>query len=58
VDTGPVEENDPGTPEVADLASSPQLARLEPELREDHAEEEFEVSLESLLDRLAATLHR
>lgn len=30
VDTGPVEENDPGTPEVADLASYPQLARLEP----------------------------
>jgi len=58
VDTGPVEENDPGTPEVVDLASYPQLARLEPELRQDHGAEEFEVSLESLLDRLAATLRR
>ena len=58
VDTGPVEETDPATPEVFDLHSYPQLARLEPELRQDHSEEEFEVSLESLLDRLAATLHR
>ncbi len=58
VDTGPMEETDPATPEVVDLHSYPQLARLEPELRQDHAAEEFEVSLENLLDRLAATLHR
>jgi AcrR family transcriptional regulator len=58
VDTGPVEEADPGTPEAADLQGYPQLSRLKPELRQDHSEEEFEQSLESLLDRLEATLHQ
>ncbi len=58
VDTGPVEEADPGTPESAGLQGYPQLSRLKPELRQDHSEEEFEQSLESLLDRLEATLHR
>jgi len=58
VDTGPVEEADPGTPESADLQGYPQLSRLKPELRQDHSEEEFEQSLESLLDRLEATRHR
>ncbi len=58
VDTGPVEETDPSTPDVADLHSYPHLVRLEPELRQDHAAEEFEESLESLLDRLGAALHR
>jgi len=58
VDTGPVEEADPGTPESAGLQGYPQLSRLKPELRQDHSEEEFEQSLESLLDRLEATRHR
>ncbi len=58
VDTGPVEETDPSTPEVADLGSYPHLARLEPELCQDHSATEFEESLESLLDRLGAALHR
>jgi len=58
VDTGPVEEADPGTPESAGLQGYPQLSRLKPELRQDHSEEEFEQSLESLLDRLEATLHQ
>ena len=58
VDTGPVEEADPGNPESADLQGYPQLSRLKPELRQDHSEEEFEQSLESLLDRLEATLHQ
>jgi len=58
VDTGPVEEADPGTPETADLQGYPQLSRLKPELRQDHSEEEFEQSLENLIDRLEATRHR
>ncbi len=58
VDTGPVEENDPGTPERADLSDYPQLMHLQPELTQDHSAEEFEQSLESLLDRLETTLYR
>jgi len=42
----------------AGLDNYPQLARLEPELRQDHSEEEFQESLESLLDRLGAALNR
>lgn len=58
-DTSPAEEpldeggadipQDDGSRSLADLT---QVERLRPLLSEDHAEEEFEVSLESLLDRL------
>jgi len=55
VDTGPVEENNPGTPERADLSGYPRLVALQQALSEDHSAEEFEQSLESLLDRLELT---
>lgn len=60
VDTGPVEETDPATgPDTdTDLSIYPQLLRLEPELSQDHSLAEFEVSLESLLDRLELTRRR
>ena len=54
VDTGPVEETDPGArPAAVGVdASHPQLLRLAPRLAEDHAALEFEDSLTSLLTRL------
>lgn len=39
-----------------DLGDRPAAARLRPMLSEDHSEEEFEVSLETLLDRLEMSL--
>ncbi len=39
-----------------DLSGQPTAARLRPLLSEDHSQEEFEVSLETLLDRLEMTL--
>ncbi|HYP43825.1 MAG TPA: TetR/AcrR family transcriptional regulator C-terminal domain-containing protein [Propionibacteriaceae bacterium] len=39
-----------------DLSSRPTVARLRPMLSEDHSEDEFEVSLEILLDRLEMSL--
>lgn len=36
----------------ADLSQRPAAARMRPLLSEDHSEEEFEISLETLLDRL------
>lgn len=60
VDTGPVEETDPAEHPATstNLSSYPQLARLQPALSEDHSLDEFVQALESLLDRLAATLRR
>lgn len=52
VDTGPVEQDDPGTPDRADLSGYPHLQRLQPELAQDHTADEFEESLENLLTRL------
>lgn len=52
-DIGPVEQEDPGTPNAMDLSSYPLLARLEPELSQDHSAAEFEEALQTLLDRLA-----
>ncbi len=52
VDTGPVEEADPDEPSSSDLAGYPRLQSLETELSEDHSAQEFEESLENLLDRL------
>lgn len=51
----PLDEGDadlPNRDEDLDLASFPTVARLRPLLSEDHADEEFERSLEALLDRL------
>ena len=55
VDTGPVEETDVEAPHEATadmLAPFPAVARLAEQLAEDHAAEEFQASLTSLLDRL------
>lgn len=51
-DIGPVEEKDPGWATAADLTGYPLLQALEPELSEDRTAEEFEESLETLIDRL------
>jgi TetR/AcrR family tetracycline transcriptional repressor len=56
VDTAPDEPLDEGDPDdsgsAAVLAEHPELSRLESLLSEDHADAEFEQSLENLLDRL------
>lgn len=52
VDTGPVDEQDPDTPQQADLHGYPHLQRLEPQLSQDHSATEFEESLENLTRRL------
>jgi len=51
-DTSPVEQEDPDKPRTADLSAYPRLVSLEPELSQDHSAEEFEESLENLIDRL------
>jgi len=58
-ETGPVEEPlDEGSATVpegdgsADLAASPDVRRLRPLLSQDRSDEEFEIALEALLDRL------
>jgi AcrR family transcriptional regulator len=62
VDTGPMDEPDPPkdataaarkATSVPGLESYPQLLRLAPELAQDHAEAEFESSLDNLLERIA-----
>jgi TetR/AcrR family transcriptional regulator, tetracycline repressor protein len=62
-DTSPVEEPfDEGDAQVpnrdgrVDLSGSPAVARFQPLLSEDRSAEEFEVSLETLLDRLEMQL--
>jgi TetR/AcrR family tetracycline transcriptional repressor len=62
-ETSPVEEPlDEGNAQVpnqdgkVDLESCPTTARLQPMLSEDHSAEEFEISLETLLDRLEMTI--
>jgi TetR/AcrR family tetracycline transcriptional repressor len=39
-----------------DLSGRPSVARLRPLVSQDRSEEEFEISLESLLDRLEMTV--
>ncbi|HEY0238013.1 MAG TPA: TetR/AcrR family transcriptional regulator C-terminal domain-containing protein [Friedmanniella sp.] len=58
-DTGPVEEpldeggaTVPTTDAAADTRANPTVVRLRPLLSEDRSDEEFEVGLENLLDRL------
>lgn len=61
-DTGPVEdpldEGDAQVPERdghAEVEENPTVVRLRPLLSEDHSREEFEIGLETLLDRLELT---
>jgi TetR/AcrR family tetracycline transcriptional repressor len=61
--TGPVEEPlDEGDADVpnrdgqVDLTDSPTTARLRPLLSEDHSDEEFEIGLETLLNRMELAL--
>jgi AcrR family transcriptional regulator len=51
-DTSPIEQEPPGDPQATDLSPYPRLQSLEAELSEDHSAEEFEESLENLIDRL------
>lgn len=57
-DIGPVEQEDPGTPDAMDLRDYPLLARLEPELSQDHSAAEFDEALETLLERLATRVEQ
>ncbi|GGC91201.1 putative transcriptional regulator, TetR family protein [Tersicoccus solisilvae] len=55
----PLDEGDadiPNRDEELDLSQFPLVAKLRPLLSEDHADEEFERSLEALLDRLDLTV--
>lgn len=51
-DIGPIEQADPDAAPRTDLSEYPRLKALEGELSQDHSAEEFEESLESLLDRM------
>jgi len=53
-DVGPTEEVEPRPPRAADLSEYPLLQRFQALLSEDRAEQEFEESLEHLLERLDA----
>lgn len=55
----PFDEGDAQVPQrdgQLDLSSRPAIARLRPTLSEDRSVDEFEVSLETLLDRLEMSL--
>lgn len=55
----PLDEGDAQVPNrdgELDLGGQPATERLRPKLSEDHSENEFEISLETLLDRLEMTL--
>ena len=57
-DIGPIEQADPDDPPKTDLTEYPRLKSLESELSQDHSAEEFEVALETLLDRLELLVPR
>jgi len=57
-DVGPIEQADPDDRPKTDLSEYPRLKSLEPELSQDHSAEEFELTLETLLDRLELLLDR
>jgi len=57
-DFSPIEQEDPGDPPKTDLSEYPRLKSLEPELSQDHSAEEFELALETLLDRLELLVPR
>lgn len=55
----PLDEGDADIPHSdgqLDLSDQPATAKLRPMLSEDHSQEEFEISLETLLDRLEMSL--
>ena len=55
----PLDEGDAQIPNEdgqVDLTGNPSVARLRPLLSEDRSQEEFEMSLETLLDRLELSL--
>jgi AcrR family transcriptional regulator len=56
-DIGPAEEAEPRPPRAADLSDYPLLQRFQSLLSEDRAEQEFEESLEHLLERLHVLLN-
>jgi len=51
-DVAPVDDPDPAPESNTDLSAYPRLASLQDELAQDRSAQEFEESLESLLDRL------
>jgi AcrR family transcriptional regulator len=51
-DIGPIEQADPDDPPRTDLSEYPRLKSLEPQLSQDHSAEEFEESLETLIERI------
>lgn len=62
-ETSPVEEpldeggaDIPNRDEQVELAADSEVLRLRPKLSEDHGEEEFEISLETLLDRIELSI--
>ena len=57
-DIGPVEEEDPGRPDPTDLTGYPLLQALQHRLSEDRSADEFEESLETLIDRLEMLVRR
>jgi AcrR family transcriptional regulator len=56
-DIGPAEDAEPHPPQPADLDGYPLLQRLQGLLCQDRSAQEFEESLENLLDRLGALVH-
>ncbi len=57
-DIGPVEQHDPGTSDGADLTGYPLLQAMQNELSQDRSADEFEESLEALIDRLETLVRR
>ncbi len=57
-DVGPIEEQDPGRSDPADLSGYPLLSALESELSQDRSADEFEESLETLIDRIEMLVRR
>ena len=51
-DTNPIEQEPPDARRTTDLSAYPRLQSLETELSQDRSAEEFEESLENLIDRL------
>ena len=57
-DIGPIDQADPDDKPKTDLTEYPRLKSLESELSQDHSADEFEETLETLLDRLELLLRR
>jgi hypothetical protein len=57
-DIGPIEQVDPQDKPKTDLTEYRRLKQLEPEPSQDHSTDEFEETLETVLDRLELLLGR